>query len=97
MSQDQQQPYDSALKSLMGDEAAEILPRLLPESEYISEQNIEVDRTTVRADLVYNILMSEQEHRTKKDASLRRTLNNQRHCRRIKKYRIAILNRRQEL
>ena len=55
MSQDQSQPYDRALKSLLGDEVAEILPNLLPESEFISEQNIEIDRTTLRADLVYNI------------------------------------------
>ena len=55
MSQDQSQPYDRALKSLFGDEAAEILPNLLPGSTYISEQNIEIDRTTLRADLVYNI------------------------------------------
>jgi len=39
----------------MGDEVAEILPNLLPEAEYISEQNIEIDRTTLKADLVYNI------------------------------------------
>src|SRR5258707_411237 len=53
MSQDQSQPYDQALKSLLGDEVAEILPNLLPEAEFINEQNI--DRTTLRADLVYNI------------------------------------------
>jgi hypothetical protein len=62
MSQDQQQPYDSALKSLMGDEVAEILPKLLPESEYIDEQNIEIDRTTLRADLVYNINYRDKPH-----------------------------------
>ena len=39
----------------MGDEVAQILPNLLPESEYISEENIEIDRTTLKADLVYNI------------------------------------------
>lgn len=50
-----QQPYDSALKSLMGEEAAEILPHLLPETEYIREENIELDRTTLKVDLVYNI------------------------------------------
>ena len=62
MPQDRQQPYDSALKSLMGDEVAEILPRLLPESEYISEQSIEIDRTTLRADLVYNINYRDKPH-----------------------------------
>jgi hypothetical protein len=49
------QLYDSALKSLPGDEVAEILPSLLPGSQYVSEQNIEIDRTTLKADLVYNI------------------------------------------
>ena len=49
------QLYDSALKSLLGDEVAEILPNLLPGSHYVSEQNIEIDRTTLKADLVYNI------------------------------------------
>src|SRR5258708_38137260 len=55
MSQDQSQPYDRALKSLLGDEVAEILPILLPESELLNEQNIEIDRTTLKANLVYNI------------------------------------------
>lgn len=55
MSGDQSQPYDRALKSLLGDEVAEILPILLPESELLNEQNIEIDRTTLKADLVYNI------------------------------------------
>lgn len=55
MSQDQSQPYDRALKSLLGDEVAEILPNLLPGSEFIGEQNIEIDRTTIKADLVYNV------------------------------------------
>jgi hypothetical protein len=49
------QMYDSALKSLLGDEVAEVLPRLLPGSQYESEQNIEIDRSTLKADLVYNI------------------------------------------
>ena len=56
------QPYDSALKSLLGDEVAEILPTLLPGAEYIGEQNIEIDRTTLRADLVYNIRYRGEPH-----------------------------------
>jgi hypothetical protein len=40
---------------LLGDEVAEILPNLLPGSEFIGEQNIEIDRTTLKADLVYNV------------------------------------------
>src|SRR5712692_2508552 len=39
----------------MGAEAAEILPHLLPEAVYINEENIEIDRTTLRTDLVYRI------------------------------------------
>lgn len=46
----------------MGDEVAEILPNLLPEAEYIGEENIEVDRTTLRADLVYDIIYSRLPH-----------------------------------
>ena len=56
------QPYDSALKSLLGDEVAEILPNLLPGAEYLGEQNIEIDRTTLRADLVYNIRYRSKPH-----------------------------------
>jgi hypothetical protein len=40
----------------MGDEVAEILPHLLPEAEFVGEENIEVDRSTLKADLVYDIL-----------------------------------------
>lgn len=51
----QRQPYDSALKSLMEDHAAEMLPEILPESRLISEQNAELARTNLRPDLVYLI------------------------------------------
>ena len=36
------QPYDHALKSLMGDRAAEIIPQFLPESEVVTTENIEI-------------------------------------------------------
>ena len=62
MSQNESQPYDRALKSLLGDEVAEILPNLLPGSEFIDEHNIEIDRTTLKADLVYNIRYRSQPH-----------------------------------
>src|SRR2546421_1190902 len=58
----QHQPYDSALKSLFGNEAAEILPNILPGSEFISEQNIENGRTTLKPDLVYNIQYGGKPH-----------------------------------
>ena len=51
----QRQPYDSALKSLLEDHAAEMLPEILPESELVSEQNAEIARTNLRPDLVYLI------------------------------------------
>lgn len=56
MSKQEAQQYDSALKSLLGDEVAEILPNLLPGSVYLGESNIEIDRSTLKTDLVYNIL-----------------------------------------
>lgn len=56
------QPYDRALKSLFGDEAAEILPRLVEGVTLVSEQNIEIDRSTLRADLVYNVLYEGEPH-----------------------------------
>ncbi|MGI9062156.1 MAG: hypothetical protein ACR2H5_26695 [Ktedonobacteraceae bacterium] len=49
----QHQPYDHALKSLMGDHAAEIIPQLLPDTEVIREQNVEIKRELLHADLVY--------------------------------------------
>jgi hypothetical protein len=49
----QHQPYDHALKSLMSDHAAEIIPQLLPDTEVIREQNVEIKRELLRADLVY--------------------------------------------
>jgi hypothetical protein len=48
-------PYDRALKSLMGDHVREMLPELLPGCEVEREENAELNRTTLRADLVYNI------------------------------------------
>ena len=48
--------YDSTLKMLFGDEAADILPLLIPGTELLHDHNIEIDRSQLRADLVYNIL-----------------------------------------
>ena len=47
------QEFDHTLKALFGSEVADILPLLLPEAEYLGEQNIELDRTMLKADLVY--------------------------------------------
>ena len=46
------QPYDNALKGLMGDHAAEIIPEFVPEATVISEQNSEIKQENLRADLV---------------------------------------------
>src|SRR5260370_42347253 len=58
----QRQPYDSALKSLLEDNAAEMLPEILPESELVSEQNAEIARTNLRPDLVYLIQYRGEPH-----------------------------------
>jgi len=49
-------PYDSSLKALFGEEAAEILPHLIPGTELLHDHNIEIDRSQLKADLVYNTL-----------------------------------------
>jgi hypothetical protein len=51
----QQQPYDRALKSLMEDHAAEMVPELVPGARFIVEQNNELTRLNLRADIVYLI------------------------------------------
>ena len=60
VSQQETQLYDRALKSLLGDEAAEILPQLIEDVVLIDEQNIEIDRSTLKADLVYNVLRKDE-------------------------------------
>lgn len=54
------QPYDRALKSLMGDHAAEILPELLPNAQFIQEENSEITRLNIRADLVCRIMYNDR-------------------------------------
>src|SRR5258708_13749908 len=56
------QPYDHALKSLMGDRAAEIIPQFLPEAELVSAENVEIKREVVRSDLVYRIEYKGKDH-----------------------------------
>lgn len=51
--QKQAQEYDNTLKVLFGDEAAQILPRLVPGTVVHEEKNIEIDRSQLKADLVY--------------------------------------------
>jgi hypothetical protein len=53
--QQPQRVYDSALKGLMGDYAAEIIHELLPDTELTIEVNSEIHRESIRADLVYGV------------------------------------------
>ncbi len=53
--QRQAQVYDNTLKALFGNEAAEILPRLVPGTILHDEKNIEIDRSQLKADLVYMV------------------------------------------
>ncbi|HEX6551702.1 MAG TPA: hypothetical protein VF026_02985, partial [Ktedonobacteraceae bacterium] len=58
----QRQPYDSALKSLLDDQASEMLPEILPECTLLGEQNAEIARTNLRPDLVYLIQYRREHH-----------------------------------
>ncbi len=61
-SQDQQQPYDNLLKSLLEGREKEMLPYFLAEAEYQETLDIEVHRTTLRVDRVYKIMYRKQLH-----------------------------------
>lgn len=53
--QQSHQPYDSALKGLMGSYAVEIIPQFIPGAQIESEGNSEIERESIRAGLVYRI------------------------------------------
>ncbi|MBV9689400.1 MAG: hypothetical protein JO202_06790 [Ktedonobacteraceae bacterium] len=57
-----QQPYDISMKSLLKEDAAEIIPRLLPGATLLEALDIEVVRTPMRADRVYRIHYRGQPH-----------------------------------
>jgi len=86
-----QQLYDGTLKGLFGEQAAWIIPYLLPmarleatplgaEEETKAELNIEINRTTLKADLLYKALYRQRhiilviELQTKHDPDLQRRL-----------------------
>lgn len=80
-----QQPYDSTLKGLFGEQAAWIIPYLLPMAELKgdpldAEHNIEINRTTLKADLLYEAFYKWRhvilivELQTKHDPDLQRRL-----------------------
>ena len=60
--QDQQQPYDNLLKSLLEGREKEMLPYFLAEAEYQETLDVEIHRTTLRVDRVYKILYRGQLH-----------------------------------
>lgn len=50
------------MKALFGQEADEILPILVPGCELVDTENIELDRTMLKADLAYNITYKGKPH-----------------------------------
>ena len=52
-SQEQQQPYDNLLKSLLEGQEKQMLPYFVPGVEYLETLNVEVVRTPLRVDRVY--------------------------------------------
>ncbi len=52
-SQDQLQPYDNLLKSLLEGQEKQMLPYFVPGVEYLETLNVEVVRTPLRVDRVY--------------------------------------------
>jgi hypothetical protein len=93
----QQQPYDRALKSLMEDHAAEMVPELVPDARLIAEQNSEITRLNLRADIVYlidykgepHILNMELQTEPEKDMALRMLIY---HVELYTKYRLPVIS-----
>jgi hypothetical protein len=53
--QEQQQPYDSLLKSMLEGQKQQLLPQFLPNVEYLKTLDIEAARTILRVDRVYKV------------------------------------------
>lgn len=53
MSEQSQQQFDSSLKDLVQEDAAEIIPHFLEGAQFIDTLNVEIIRPTMRADGVY--------------------------------------------
>lgn len=58
----QAQEYDNRLKVLFGNEASQIVPRLVPGTRLLDEKNIELDRSQLKADLVYTAMYKRRLH-----------------------------------
>jgi hypothetical protein len=50
------QPYDNDTKALFGQDGARIIPELIAGAEVLTAQNVEVDRSKLKVDLVFQIL-----------------------------------------
>jgi hypothetical protein len=59
--QDQQQPYDNLLKSLLEGQEKEMLPYFMEGAEYLVTLNVEVIRNPLRVDRVYLIIYEGEE------------------------------------
>ncbi len=62
MVESKQKPYDTSLKSLLQEQVADMLPYLLPGSEFEQELNVEVIRPTMLTDRVYRVRYRGQQH-----------------------------------
>ena len=62
MQQNKKQEFDNTLKALFGSEAKEIIPRLVPGTQVVDDKNVEIDRTLLKADLVYNVMRNGTPH-----------------------------------
>jgi len=49
------QPFDNITKALFGLDGAQIIPELVPGAQVTAAQNIEIDRSKLKADLVFKI------------------------------------------
>jgi hypothetical protein len=56
------QKYDTSFKALVEEQAPDILPLFLPGAVYEKTLNVEIVRSTMRADKVFKILYSGEEH-----------------------------------
>jgi hypothetical protein len=60
--QEQQQPYDTLLKSLFEGQEEQMLPYFLDGAVYLETLDIEVVRSILRVDRVYKVFYNGQEH-----------------------------------
>lgn len=47
------QPFDNLVKALFGEDGAQIVPELIEGAQVLSAENVELDRSKLKADLIY--------------------------------------------